>query len=87
MIYTVDLETSRNFQANTRQNGIFPQLEHPAVQLRDFISHYTEWNYNTPAAADIQCLLEWASNNDLTLAYDVMHRGTIHSARWLREYS
>ena len=60
---------------------ILPQLQHPPVYVGDFNSHHTDWGYSE-ADADGDRLVEWATNNDLTLSHDVKQRETFYSVRW-----
>jgi hypothetical protein len=65
---------------------MFPTLEHLAIFVGDFNSHHPDWNY-AESDADGESLVDWATNNDLTLTHDAKQRGTFHSARWSKDYS
>jgi Endonuclease-reverse transcriptase len=66
--------------------SMLPTLQHPAVYVGDYNSHHPEWGYPDPDE-DGELLVEWATNNDLSLTQYAKQRGTFHSARWQKDYS
>jgi len=63
-----------------------PALENPVLYVVDFNSHHPKWGY-ADSNTDGDTLLEWASENKLTLLHDAKQYGTFHSARWKKDSS
>jgi len=68
-----------------RSNPPLPQNPHPAIIIRDFNSHHTDWGYaDNSKAGDV--ISTWAHDTDLHLLFDPKEPGTFRSARWKRDY-
>ena len=63
-----------------------PALEHPVLYVGDFNSHHPKWGH-ADSNTDGDTLLEWASENKLTLLHDAKLYETFHSARWKKDSS
>ena len=58
-----------------------PLAENPSIYTGDLNSHHPAWGY-TESDNDGTTLMEWATNNHLTLLYDPKQKKTFHSGRW-----
>ena len=54
---------------------------HPCLYAGDFNCPHVDWGYNTNSA-DGDCLLAWASSNNLSLLHDPKDKSSFHSGRW-----
>ena len=58
-----------------------PVFTHPCLYAGDFNCPHVDWGYNTNSA-DGDCLLAWASSNNLALLHDSKDEPSFHSGRW-----
>ena len=58
-----------------------PVFTHPCLYASDFNCPYVDWGYNTNSA-DGDCLLAWASPNNLALLHNPKDEPSFHSGRW-----
>ena len=58
-----------------------PVFTHPCLYAGDFNCPQVDWGYNTNSA-DGDCLLAWASSNNLALLHDPKDEPSFHSGRW-----
>ena len=58
----------------------------PAIYVGDFNSHHATWGYER-ADRNGDWLMEWPSQQNLSLVIDLKQKRSFHSARWDREYS
>ena len=58
-----------------------PVFTHPCLDAGDFNCPHVDWGYNTNIA-DGDCLLAWASSNNLALLHDPKDEPSFHSGRW-----
>ena len=58
-----------------------PVFTHPCLYASDFNCPHVDWGYNTNSA-DGDCLLAWASSNNLALLHDPKDEPSFHSGRW-----
>ena len=58
-----------------------PVFTHPCLYAGDFNCLHVDWGYNTNSA-DGDCLLAWASSNNLALLHDPKDEPSFHSGCW-----
>ena len=58
-----------------------PVFTHPCLYAGDFNCPHVDWGCNTNSA-DGDCLLAWASSNNLALRHDSKDEPSFHSGRW-----
>ena len=58
-----------------------PVFTHPCLYAGDFNCPHVDWGYNTNSA-DGDCLLAWASSNNLALLHDPKDEPSFHSGGW-----
>ena len=58
-----------------------PVFPHPVLYAGDFNCPHANWGYST-SSADGECLVAWASLNDLVPLHDPKDVATFHSGRW-----
>ena len=58
-----------------------PVFTHPCLYAVDFNCPHVDWGYNTNSA-DGDCLLAWASSNNLALLHDPKDESSFRSGRW-----
>lgn len=58
-----------------------PVFPHPCLYACDFNCPHVEWGYNN-SSVDGECLVAWASSNNLTLLHNPKDEASFHSGRW-----
>ena len=58
-----------------------PIFPHPCFYVGDFNCQHVDWDYDANSA-DGECLVGWASTNNLALLHNPKHATSFHSGRW-----
>ena len=58
-----------------------PVLPHPCLYVGDFNCQHVDWS-NDANSADGECLVGWASTNNLALLHNPKDAASFHSGRW-----
>jgi len=58
-----------------------PVFPHPCLYSGDFNCQHTDWGYNT-ISADGECLVDWATKNNLVLLNNPKDAPSFYSGRW-----
>ena len=72
---------STNLHPHSLQASDLPVFPHPCLYAGDFNSPHTDWGYNS-ISTDGDCLVAWASINNLVLLHNPKDAATFHSGRW-----